>query len=101
MWFLAIAAAALLVLAQFARSPVTVEVLSEGSRRVQLEGRSYLVVRLGSGKYSVAFEGAPLAALTFGQEGAPFRVGDARQLEQLERDMKRFPSDLFPGLVRS
>jgi hypothetical protein len=77
-------------------SSVEVTSLSDRVKRVTVEGRAYLVFRLGSGDYNVMRVDNPAVRITFGQDGAaPTEAGDAITLAQLKADAQRFPSGLF------
>lgn len=78
-----------------AGSGVQVTDLSDRIKRVLVDGRGYLVFRLGDGEYNVMAMGNPAVRLTFGQTGGPTEIGDGPALAQLKADMKRFPKNLF------
>jgi hypothetical protein len=67
-------------------------------REVNVEGRRYVVTRYGNGQYKAELMGAsgPVAAVSFGQTGAPIRTGDQTLIDKyVLKDIHKFPSDLF------
>lgn len=78
-----------------ASDDVKVEPLGDRMRRITVDGRSYLVIRLGSGDYSVVSVANPAVRLNLGQEGPPLAIGDEASIAQLKADMARFPPSLF------
>ena len=72
----------------------TVERLSAVMIRVTVQGRRYIVTRLGGGVYNVT-QIDNLAALTFNQSGPVAEIGDAKTLDRLKSDIQHFPPSLF------
>ena len=62
------------------------------TREVTVSGRSYAVVALGGGRYSVTDLTNPTNNVVITQTGVALRTGNTTQLEA---DMKSFPSNLF------
>lgn len=65
---------------------------------VTVDGRSYSVLRMGGGMYTITrTNGAtPPAALVISQTGPiGSGVGDATDLAALNTDMQQFPADMF------
>ncbi len=91
------AAAAAAVLYFLTRGDVTVEKMSDVMRKVIVDGRAYLVTRLGGGLFNVTKIDSPLVSVTIDQVGekAQSDGGKPEALEQLRSDMKRFPNELF------
>lgn len=87
-----LAVVALGALALFASAgSVRVETISSVMKRVFVDGRSYVVTRLGNGTYNVT-DTVTLAHVTFDQTKPIESIGD---VSQLNKDMHRFPRDLF------
>lgn len=80
-----------------ARSKATVEELGPLAKKVNVEGREYLVLRLGNGHYTVTAVDQPLTTVTFtpNVEGIAHQTGSSTRLEQLKKDLPQFPEDLF------
>lgn len=73
-------------------------------REVTVEDRRYRVTRFNSGIYQVELlgtAGQSQASITFGQQGAPVRLGDDELIDNyILKDVHQFPTDLFKqGLV--
>ncbi len=65
------------------------------TKMVTVDGRVYLVNRLGGGIYQVVRRDRPDVFLLLDQHGILSRGGDAAASAELDRDMNRFPADLF------
>lgn len=66
---------------------------------LDVEGRSYVVTHYGGGHYKVELMSTkgPVAALSFGQSGAPIRSGDDTLIDKyILSDIHKFPSNVFP-----
>lgn len=74
------------------RGDVTVENLSDVMKKVTVNGRAYLVTRLGGGLFNVTKVDAPTNSITIDQIGEKFTSGDVAQMRS---DMQRFPNELF------
>lgn len=76
----------------FGRGEVSVETLSDVMKKVTVDGRAYLVTRLGGGLFNVTSTTSPQDSITFDQAGEKAALGNAVQVRS---DMQRFPNDLF------